>query len=197
MTAKKRTKSVRIRPGVEELDPPQEQSIRSVFETLYQTPKADPACPCAGGSPYKNTAGVLIQDGHHLQTDLLFLPWARAYFWEFERQLDACSNFDSNRETASCWHPCQDAICLFQFRGVARSSPNRPANSWQSLRLEELRRCLTLKTCGQSSARRWGEIGVGSLRIPLCALRLFHHPLPTESYFSSHASGKRAKEICS
>jgi len=67
--------SLRVRKNIALLTPDEIADLRKAFQLLYRD----------GG--YQSFAGILNEYGHTGQNDLLFLPWARAYFYEFESLL--------------------------------------------------------------------------------------------------------------
>lgn len=67
--------ALRVRKNIDSLTPQEISDLRRAFQLLYDD------------GEYQRFAGILITYGHTLQNDLLFLPWARAYFYEFERLL--------------------------------------------------------------------------------------------------------------
>lgn len=68
---------LRVRRNLLSLSAQEVSDLRTAFELLYN----DPA------RPYQECAGVLSAYGHTDRNDLLFLPWARAYFNAFEELL--------------------------------------------------------------------------------------------------------------
>lgn len=52
---------------------------------------------------YQTHAGILQSDGHYQRNDMLFLPWARAYFFNFERALQAVSRKRKTTITLPYW----------------------------------------------------------------------------------------------
>lgn len=87
------TNRVLVRKSVYSLSVEEISNLRNAFNLLYSTP----ASKERGSSKiYQEKAGILIKDGHYLRNDLLFLPWARAYFSDFEKALqNALSNTDA------------------------------------------------------------------------------------------------------
>lgn len=75
------TKTVHIRKSVYDLSEKEISNLRKAFSRLYKN------------RVYQEKAGILIKDGHYMRNDMLFLPWARAYFADFEKALqDAVPN---------------------------------------------------------------------------------------------------------
>lgn len=75
------TKTVHIRKSVYDLSEKEISNLRKAFRRLYKN------------RVYQEKAGILIKDGHYMRNDMLFLPWARAYFADFEKALqDAVPN---------------------------------------------------------------------------------------------------------
>lgn len=71
----------RIRRNIITLDDVELNDLRNAFERLYQIEGSQSV------APYQDLAGILIDYGHTQRNDMLFLPWARAYMYEFERRL--------------------------------------------------------------------------------------------------------------
>lgn len=65
---------LRVRKNLLALSSQEIQDLQTAFRLLYEDPEA----------PYQNCAGILPRLGHTDRNDLLFLPWARAYFNTFE-----------------------------------------------------------------------------------------------------------------
>ena len=72
MGAKEQLLGLRIRRNIRSLSEEEIGNLREAFRLLYEDRQ------------YQEFASILVQYGHTLQNDLLFLPWARAYFNEFE-----------------------------------------------------------------------------------------------------------------
>jgi tyrosinase len=70
-------KTVHIRKSVYDLSAREISNLREAFNILYEN------------RIYQEKAGILISDGHYMRNDMLFLPWARAYFADFEKALQA------------------------------------------------------------------------------------------------------------
>ncbi len=70
-------KDVHVRKSVYDLSEREISNLRKAFEKLYKN------------RVYQEKAGILITDGHYMRNDMLFLPWARAYFADFEKALQA------------------------------------------------------------------------------------------------------------
>ena len=74
-------KTVHVRKSVYDLSEKEISNLRKAFNRLYKN------------RVYQEKAGILIKDGHYMRNDMLFLPWARAYFADFEKALqDAVPN---------------------------------------------------------------------------------------------------------
>lgn len=64
----------RVRKNLLALSPQEILDLQEAFRLLYEDEQ----------NPYQNCAGILPRFGHTDRNDLLFLPWARAYFNAFE-----------------------------------------------------------------------------------------------------------------
>lgn len=72
MSSGNSSEEVRVRKNILTLTPEEIENLRKAFQLLYEDEQ------------YQRFAGILINYGQTDQNDLLFLPWARAYFNEFE-----------------------------------------------------------------------------------------------------------------
>lgn len=63
---------MRIRKNIRDLSSDEVANLRQAFSMIYES------------GEYQEIAGILVPYGHTTRNDLLFLPWARAYFNEFE-----------------------------------------------------------------------------------------------------------------
>lgn len=67
-------------------------ALRDAFAALYKAPEADPNSLLSKlPKRYQELSSILNEFGHYQWNDLLFLPWARAYFWWFEQALRSVS----------------------------------------------------------------------------------------------------------
>lgn len=78
-----------VRKSIYALSPQEVTQLRDAFQALNTQPviQADQNA----GMRYQHLAGILNTYGHYQWNDLLFLPWARAYFWWFEQALRSIS----------------------------------------------------------------------------------------------------------
>ncbi|MDF1698604.1 MAG: tyrosinase family protein [Saprospiraceae bacterium] len=74
---------INIRKSVYDLSKKEIYNLRVAFERLYTTPSENNESIMM----YQEKASILISDGHYQRNDMLFLPWARAYFADFEQAL--------------------------------------------------------------------------------------------------------------
>lgn len=80
--------STYVRRSVYALGEPEKVRLRDAFQALYDqviAPDQDLVNPFP--KKYQELAGILNAFGHYERNDLLFLPWARAYFWWFEQAM--------------------------------------------------------------------------------------------------------------
>ena len=77
---------VNVRKSVYDLTDDEIQQLRDAFTKLYTT-----KLPHKPYNVYQEQAGILQHNGHYQRNDMLFLPWARAYFFNFERVLQQVS----------------------------------------------------------------------------------------------------------
>ena len=75
---------VHVRKSVYDLSDTEKSNLRTAFELLYSTPSSSED---GATMMYQNKAGILASEGHYQRNDMLFLPWARAYFSDFEKAL--------------------------------------------------------------------------------------------------------------
>lgn len=77
-----------IRKSVYSLNEAEQTALRDAFQALYDQ-KLAPGQNLFNvyANQYQELAAILMSFGHYQRNDLLFLPWARAYFWWFERAL--------------------------------------------------------------------------------------------------------------
>lgn len=77
-----------VRKSVYSLTDEEETALRDAFTQLYQQPvAANQDLVNKFPNKYQELSAILDAFGHYQRTDLLFLPWARAYFWWFEQAL--------------------------------------------------------------------------------------------------------------
>lgn len=82
------TKEIYIRKSVYALSEDEKTALRDAFWLLYSSPEADQqSLESKLPKQYQHLAAILTEFGHYEWNDLLFLPWARAYFWWFEQAL--------------------------------------------------------------------------------------------------------------
>ncbi len=72
MAGNEQPSELRVRKNILDLSQEEVADLRQAFTLLYESRE------------YQQFAGILTRFGHTQQNDLLFLPWARAYFNEFE-----------------------------------------------------------------------------------------------------------------
>ena len=77
------------RKSLYNLTPNELQQLRDAFVALYKQPMHENSLISRYANYYQEIANILITQGHYQRNDLLFLPWARAYFWWFEQALRA------------------------------------------------------------------------------------------------------------
>lgn len=84
--------TIYVRKSVYALSEQEKTALRDAFRTLYTNPIA-PYQTMISEYPnqYQQLSAILNQFGHYEWNDLLFLPWARAYFWWFEQALRSVS----------------------------------------------------------------------------------------------------------
>ncbi len=84
--------TIYVRKSVYALSEQEKTALRDAFRTLYTNPIA-PKQTLINEYPnqYQQLSAILNQFGHYQWNDLLFLPWARAYFWWFEQALRSVS----------------------------------------------------------------------------------------------------------
>jgi len=76
------------RKSIYDLSPNEVERLRNAFRSLYEEPIApNQQLVSKSANRYQELANILITQGHYQRNDLLFLPWARAYFYEFEQAL--------------------------------------------------------------------------------------------------------------
>ncbi|GAB5525388.1 MAG: hypothetical protein Roseis2KO_32600 [Roseivirga sp.] len=77
-----------IRKSIYALSDDEKTALRDAFWVLYTIPQADQqSLKSKAPKRYQQLAAILNEFGHYQWNDLLFLPWARAYFWWFEQAL--------------------------------------------------------------------------------------------------------------
>lgn len=77
-----------VRKSVYDLSTEEIERLRKAFKSLYDEPiAANQQLVSKSANRYQQLANILITQGHYQRNDLLFLPWARAYFYEFEQAL--------------------------------------------------------------------------------------------------------------
>lgn len=77
-----------VRKSVYDLSSEEIQTLRNAFSDLYAKPVAgEQSLVSKFAKRYQELANILITLGHYQRNDLLFLPWARAYFYTFEQAL--------------------------------------------------------------------------------------------------------------
>lgn len=74
---------LRIRKNILSLSSSELNQLRKGFSLLYNSPSSTTDTR----TQYQDIAGTLVPFGHTQRNDLLFLPWARAYFDAFESML--------------------------------------------------------------------------------------------------------------
>ena len=77
-----------IRKSVYSLNETEKTALRDAFRALYgQKLAPDQNLFTVYANQYQELAAILGAFGHYQRNDLLFLPWARTYFWWFEQAL--------------------------------------------------------------------------------------------------------------
>lgn len=90
--------NLNVRKSVYDLSNKEIEVLRDAFAKLY-TQKL----PHKPYMAYQEHAGILQSDGHYQRNDMLFLPWARAYFYNFERALQAVTRRRKQTVTLPYW----------------------------------------------------------------------------------------------
>ncbi|MCE7993609.1 MAG: tyrosinase family protein [Roseivirga sp.] len=86
------TNEIYSRKSIYALSGDEKTALRDAFSVLYTTPEADSqSLESKVPKRYQQLAIILNEFGHYQWNDLLFLPWARAYFWWFEQALRSVS----------------------------------------------------------------------------------------------------------
>jgi len=77
-----------VRKSIYNLSNEERQNLRNAFQSLYEAPLVgNQSLVSEFANRYQELANILITFGHYQRNDLLFLPWARAYFYTFEQAL--------------------------------------------------------------------------------------------------------------
>ncbi len=82
--------SLTIRKSVYAINEAEKTALRDAFQAMYDQ-KLAPDQDLFNVYPnrYQELASILMNFGHYQRNDLLFLPWARSYFWWFEKALQS------------------------------------------------------------------------------------------------------------
>lgn len=123
--------STYVRKSVYDLNEEEQQNLRNAFQALYEKPVVlDSSVVNAFANSYQELANILITAGHYQRNDLLFLPWARAYFFTFEqalRKVDASITLPywdyTSAQAIEEGIPSLIADPTYHENGVERSNP--------------------------------------------------------------------------